>query len=243
MKAFAITDVGQSREFNQDCAFISENPIGILPNLFLVADGMGGHKAGDVAAKFAVERIVHYIETQTEEKNPLKVLQNAIGAANEQLFEKAQSNEAFTGMGTTMVAAVIAEDVLYVANVGDSRLYVVGEEIVQITRDHSLVEEMVRRGEIKKYEARNHPNKNIITRAMGTGRRLMADCFEEQLNGRKILLCSDGLTNMLEDEDIKIIIDIAGDLERAGTALVQAANNNGGMDNITVVLVDPGHDQ
>ncbi len=239
MKAFAITDVGQAREINQDCVFTSENPIGTLPNLFLVADGMGGHKAGDVAAKFAVETLVRHVERQREETNPLRVLQSAIYTANEQLFEKAQSDEALTGMGTTMVAAVIKESVLYVANVGDSRLYLLGKEILQITRDHSLVEEMVRRGELGRDQARNHPNKNIITRAMGTGRKITVDCFEERLEGQKILLCSDGLTNMLEDEDIRIIVDIAGDLEKAGAALVQAANNRGGMDNITVVLVDP----
>ena len=239
MKAFAITDVGRTREINQDYLFTSENPVGTLPNLFVVADGMGGHKAGDVAARFAVEALVRCIESQKEELNPLRVLQSAIETANEQLYDKAQNDETLTGMGTTMVAAVIKEDTLFVANVGDSRLYVLGEEIIQITRDHSLVEEMVRRGEIKREEARNHPNKNIITRAMGTSRKIVADCFEESLGGRKILMCSDGLTNMLMDEDIKIIMDQSGNLEEAGKQLVARANENGGMDNITVVLVNP----
>ena len=239
MKAFAMTDVGRAREINQDYLFTSENPVGTLPNLFVVADGMGGHKAGDVAARFAVETLVHCIETQKEELNPLRVLQSAIETANEQLYDKAQNNETLTGMGTTMVAAVIKDDTLFVANVGDSRLYVLGEEIIQITRDHSLVEEMVRRGEIKREDARNHPNKNIITRAMGTSRKITADCFEESLGGRKILMCSDGLTNMLTDEDIKIIMDQSGNLEEAGKQLVAAANENGGADNITVVLVNP----
>ena len=239
MKAFAMTDVGRTREINQDYLFTSENPVGTLPNLFVVADGMGGHKAGDVAARFAVEALVRCIESQKEELNPLRVLQSAIETANEQLYDKAQNDETLTGMGTTMVAAVIKEDTLFVANVGDSRLYVLGEEIIQITRDHSLVEEMVRRGEIKREEARNHPNKNIITRAMGTSRKIVADCFEESLGGRKILMCSDGLTNMLIDEDIKIIMDQSGNLEEAGKQLVARANENGGMDNITVVLVNP----
>ena len=239
MKAFAMTDVGRAREINQDYLFTSENPVGTLPNLFVVADGMGGHKAGDVAARFAVETLVHYIESQKEESNPLRVLQSAIAAANEQLYDKAQNNETLTGMGTTMVAAVIKDDTLFVANVGDSRLYVLDEDIIQITRDHSLVEEMVRRGEIKREEARNHPNKNIITRAMGTSRKIVADCFEETLGGRKILMCSDGLTNMLTDEDIKIIMDQSENLEETGKRLVAAANENGGADNITVVLVNP----
>lgn len=239
MRAFAMTDVGRAREINQDYVFISEHPVGTLPNLFVVADGMGGHKAGDVAARFAVETLVHCIASQEEETAPLRVLQSAIKTANEQLYEKAQNNEAFTGMGTTMVAAVIEEDTLYVANVGDSRLYVMGEEIIQITRDHSLVEEMVRRGEIRREEARSHPNKNIITRAVGTGPKISADCFEEPLDGQTILMCSDGLTNMLEDEDIKIIMDQSESLEAAGRQLVAAANENGGVDNITVVLVNP----
>lgn len=239
MRAFAMTDVGQIREVNQDYVFTSENPVGTLPNLFVVADGMGGHKAGDVAARFAVETLVHYIESQKEETNPLRVLQSAIKTANEQLYDKAQNNEALTGMGTTMVAAVIEGNMLYVANVGDSRLYVVGEEMIQITRDHSLVEEMVRRGEIRREEARNHPNKNIITRAMGTSPKVTADCFEEPLDGRQVLMCSDGLTNMLEDEDIKIIMNRSENLETAGRQLVAIANENGGMDNITVVLVNP----
>lgn len=239
MKAFARTDVGLVRELNQDYLFTSETPVGTLPNLFIVADGMGGHKAGDVAARFAVETLVRYVESETEDSSPLRVLQRAIETANEQLYEKAQNNEAFTGMGTTMVAAVIKEDILYVANIGDSRLYVVDEEIIQITRDHSLVEEMVRRGEIKREEARNHPNKNIITRAMGTSRKIVADCFEEPLSGQKVLMCSDGLTNMLTDEDIRMIMEESVNGQNAVDKLVETANENGGADNITVVLVNP----
>lgn len=239
MKAFAMTDVGRVRELNQDYLFTSETPVGTLPNLFVVADGMGGHKAGDVAARFAVETLVHCVESQTEESNPLRVLQSAIETANEQLYDKAQNNEALTGMGTTMVAAVVKDDMLYVANIGDSRLYVVDKKIVQITRDHSLVEEMVRRGEIKREEARNHPNKNIITRAMGTSPKIVADCFEEPLKGQKILMCSDGLTNMLTDEDIRIIMEQSEKPEETVERLVTVANENGGLDNITVVLVNP----
>jgi protein phosphatase len=239
MKAFAITDVGRIRELNQDYVFTSETPVGTLPNLFVVADGMGGHKAGDVAARFSVETLVHYVETQETERNPIRVLKGAIETANEKLYEKAQNNEALAGMGTTMVAAVIKDGILYVANVGDSRLYVVDEELVQITKDHSLVEEMVRRGEIKREEARNHPNKNIITRAMGTGPRIAADCFEEVLHGRRVLMCSDGLTNMVTDQDIKDIMNQTDNLNEAVEKLVAEANGNGGVDNITVVLVNP----
>ena len=159
--------------------------------------------------------------------------------ANGKLLDLAQNNEQLQGMGTTMVAAVLEGDTLYVANVGDSRLYVVEETITQITRDHSLVEEMVRRGEIDKEEARSHPNKNIITRAIGTAPQIAVDCFEEKINQETtILLCSDGLTNMIEDTGIFSIVRNASHLEEAGKQLIKLANENGGKDNITVLLVN-----
>lgn len=239
MKTFAITDVGQARDMNQDYMFASENPIGNLPNLFVVADGMGGHNAGDVASRLAIETLVRWILEHTEETNPLIIFQKAIEEVNGELLELSQNNEQLQGMGTTMVAAVLDGDILYVANVGDSRLYVVEEDIKQITRDHSLVEEMVRRGELSKEEARNHPNKNIITRAIGTSAQIAVDCFEEKITkGTTILLCSDGLTNMIEDTGIFSIITEAPDLETAGKRLVAVSNLNGGKDNITVVLAN-----
>lgn len=237
MKTFAITDVGQAREMNQDYMFTSENPIGNLPNLLVVADGMGGHNAGDVASRIAIETVVRWILEHEEETNPLVIFRKAIEEANGELLDLAQNNEQLQGMGTTMVAAVMDDDMLYVANVGDSRLYVVNEEMKQITRDHSLVEEMVRRGEIDREEAKNHPNKNIITRAIGTSPQIAVDCFEKIITpDDTILLCSDGLTNMIEDMDIFSVVRRDTDLETAGKELVAMANENGGKDNITVVL-------
>ena len=148
------------------------------------------------------------------------------------------------GMGTTLVVATVIGDSIYIANVGDSRLYLVNEEIQQITRDHSLVAEMVNMGEIDKKSARTHEKKNIITRAIGADSELVADYFEiEYSSGDIILMCSDGLTNMVEDEDIKNIINKGEELDLTAHKLVDTANNNGGKDNISVLLVRLNHDE
>lgn len=240
MKAFSITDVGMKRHMNQDFVFSSENAIGNFPNLFIVADGMGGHKAGDYASRVCVQTVIESVSNSTL-KTQIGVLEEAIGAANKRIFEDATGNSDLEGMGTTLVAAVVVENnILYVANVGDSRLYVVDEEeIRQITEDHSLVEEMVKNGELERSEARFHPNKNVITRAIGTSKHVVADYFEVQLKPEdKILICSDGLSNMIEDREIQYIINYySGDMEKAATELIKKANINGGKDNISVVLV------
>lgn len=240
MKSYSITDVGQKRTVNQDFVFTSETPVGNLPNLFVVADGMGGHKAGDFASSYAVEVLLSTIR-EDENSNPVKIIRAAIETANTQLLREASDNEAMSGMGTTMVLVTIVGHYAYVANVGDSRLYLVDEnKISQITKDHSLVEEMVRMGEISRDDARNHPDKNIITRALGAGRDVDVDFFDVRLTpGDILLLCSDGLSNMVPDEDIRQVILTSETLEEAGRRLVSMANDNGGRDNIAVVLVEP----
>lgn len=242
LKAFSITDVGQKRKMNQDYVFASAEPVGRLPNLFIVADGMGGHNAGDFASKFTVDTLVEAIRLSSE-TNPIKLMRRAIEYANASLIKKAQEEEALKGMGTTLVAATIVKNYLYVANVGDSRLYVVGEDIKQITKDHSLVEEMVRLGEIRKEDAKNHPDKNIITRAIGAKLNVDIDFFDVKLFEKDIvLICSDGLTNMIEDKDIKLILKIEEELPEKAKKLVDVANENGGKDNIAVVLVEKTED-
>lgn len=240
MKSYSITDVGQKRTVNQDFVFTSENPVGNLPNLFVVADGMGGHKAGDFASSYAVEVLLSTIR-EDENSNPVKIIRAAIENANTQLLREASDNETMSGMGTTMVLVTIVGHYAYVANVGDSRLYLVDEnKISQITKDHSLVEEMVRMGEISRDDARNHPDKNIITRALGAGRDVDVDFFDIRLTpGDILLLCSDGLSNMVPDEDIRQVIRTSETLEETGRRLVSMANDNGGRDNIAVVLVEP----
>lgn len=240
LKTFSVTDIGRRRKLNQDYVYTSRAPVGQLPNLFIVADGMGGHNAGGYASKLAVTTIVEEVRGMDAEE-PAAVLNRAIDVANAAVYEKAGAVCEFEGMGTTVVAATCGEDMLYVANVGDSRLYVIdSQEIRQITRDHSWVEEMVRNGGLGREEARNHPKKNIITRAVGVEERVRTDFFSVELKeGDLVLMCTDGLTNMLEDEEIRRILDGAGDIAGKAEELVRRANENGGRDNISVILIEP----
>lgn len=240
IKTFSLTDIGRKRKVNQDYVYTSEQPIGNLPNIFIVADGMGGHNAGDYASKVTVETIVEEV-TSCFEKNPIMIMAKAIEAANGVIYKKSHENSEFEGMGTTVVAAVFIGGYLQVANVGDSRLYIINDkEIRQITRDHSLVEEMVRMGGIPRTEARNHPDKNIITRAVGVNEAVEADFFTVELTeGDTVLMCTDGLTNMLEDEEIRMTISGGRDIVEKAQELVKTANKNGGRDNISVIIIEP----
>ncbi|MCH5332749.1 MAG: Stp1/IreP family PP2C-type Ser/Thr phosphatase [Agathobacter sp.] len=239
MRTYSVTDTGILREMNQDFCFASEQPVGNLPNLFIVADGMGGHRAGDYASRFTTHRIVASV-TRNKEKEPISILKEAITTANQILMEEAREDEEKYGMGTTIVAATILADRLCVANIGDSRLYVVGDGIRQVTVDHSYVEEMIRRGKVDANAAKRHPNKNIITRAIGATEDVEADFFEVELaEGEKILLCTDGLTNMVDDTVICEIMRSGKSPEEKARQLVDLANQNGGRDNITVVIVEP----
>ena len=243
MKAFALTDVGQRRKINQDCVYASVEPVGNLPNLFIVADGMGGHKAGDFASRFAVNAVRESIGA-SQETNPIKLIRDAIELANRGILRESDEHEEMRGMGTTIVVTTIIDRYAYTANVGDSRLYLLGDTLNQITKDHSLVEEMVRLGEITEAEARNHPDKNIITRAVGATSNVDIDFFDYKVGpGGIILMCSDGLSNMVEDEDIRRILRRTISIEEKARVLVETANENGGKDNIAVILVEPDSDE
>lgn len=238
LKTFSITDVGRKRQMNQDSVFSSEVSIGNLPNLFIVADGMGGHKAGDYASKCTVETMHECVE-RSFEKDPAVILKEAIEEANRNIHAKAQEDAEYAGMGTTVVAATILGNHLQIANVGDSRLYIINEDIKQITKDHSLVEEMIRMGGIDRESARNHPDKNIITRAVGVSEQVLIDFFSVELTKQDtILMCSDGLTNMLDDEEILMIVRGQRDVVEKAQQLVHMANERGGRDNISVVLLE-----
>lgn len=238
MQTFSITDTGRTRNVNQDYVFCEENEIGSFPNLFIVADGMGGHNAGDTASRMCVEEVVSQIEKSTK-VTPIGILEQAVAAANEKVYQTSLEDKALQGMGTTIVATVVLGDTAYIINVGDSRLYVYKDTLRQVTVDHSLVEEMVQSGKIHKEDMRTHPNKNIITRALGTNIDVKADCFEIEVNeGNVLLLCSDGLSNMLEDEKMEMIIrENKDDMKTAGEQLVKEANDAGGKDNISVILI------
>lgn len=244
MKTFSMTHVGRRREMNQDYMYTSETAVGNLPNLFLVADGMGGHAAGEYASKFTIEKMVEKIGSSSG-KEPVALIKEAVEKVNVQLLAEAEADAAKAGMGTTIVAATVIDGRLYAANVGDSRLYVINREhITQITRDHSLVEEMVRMGEMDKEVAKDHPDKNIITRAVGVLPEVAVDFFEITLAEEDtILMCSDGLTNMVEDSEIKRIVLGQRDIVEKAERLVETANQNGGRDNITVVLIEPFSDE
>ena len=238
MRAYAATDVGRVRKVNQDYIFCSMRPVGKLPNLFIVADGMGGHKAGDLASRYTVETLIENIKNSHSD-NPITIINDAIVNANTRLLEKAEESEDYTGMGTTLVVCTIIGESMYVANVGDSRLYLYDEKLSQITRDHSLVEEMVALGKLNRDEARKHKRKNVITRAIGGGKEVMADFFEAELTaGNRIVMCSDGLSNMVDDREIEQVLSSDLSIEDKTRKLIDRANENGGMDNIAVVIVE-----
>ena len=231
------TDKGRKRNNNQDSIFVSDKPVGPLPNLYLVADGMGGHAAGDFASRYAISIVIDFVSKSTV-ANPISLLRRALVYASNELYKESEKDKDKMGMGTTMVASVIMDDKLYVANIGDSRLYIINDDIKQVTMDHSLVEELIRSGQLERNKGRNHPEKNIITRAMGSRDEAMPDFFELDIKeGDKILMCSDGLSNMVEDDEIRDIVSEDGDLERVVDYLISRANYYGGNDNISVVVV------
>lgn len=243
MKLYAKTDVGRKREINQDYVYVTDRQIGPFPNLLVVADGMGGHKAGDFASKYTVKVLREELEKTSLDK-PQEILRSVVSTANHKLIEVSQTDVKLEGMGTTLVAATVIGNTLYFSNVGDSRLYLINDKIRQISKDHSLVEEMVRLGGIKAEEAKHHPDKNIITRAMGVKEDVEADIYEYRLRkGDIILMCTDGLSNMVEDEDMFDIVKSARDIVEAVLMLIEKANSNGGRDNIGVVMAQPLADE
>lgn len=238
MLSYGKTDIGLKRSMNQDSLYYSDEPVGNLPNLYIVADGMGGHKAGDYASSYAVRRFVEFAK-RCEDANPITIMKKGIRTVNEGILAASREKEELSGMGTTFVIAVVEDHHLYVANIGDSRLYVLSKDAIrQITLDHSLVEELIRTGQLDPLKVRNHPEKNIITRALGVSEEAVPDFFELELHmDEKVLMCSDGLTNMVEDDEILNIITEAGRPRAAVERLIERANYYGGKDNIAALVV------
>ena len=238
MRVFGKTDVGLVRKINQDFIFYSRESVGAFPNLFIVADGMGGHNAGDFASRYAVECFLSYIKNSKPDAL-IRMVDEGIKYANKKIMEKAAEDENLRGMGTTMVVAYIEDGQLFVANIGDSRLYLLDKQINQVTEDHSFVATLVRAGELTPAEARVHPDKNVITRAVGAAENAKVDFFEVDIEpGDQILMCSDGLSNMVEDEVLYDIVKntYIGDVV---DGLIDEAKRNGGSDNIAVIVIDP----
>ena len=237
MQACALTDIGRRRHINQDFIFESTKPVGAFPNLFILADGMGGHKAGDYASKYLVETMVGYV-SKTTVNDPVRVMNNALMLSNAMIYHKSMEEEELSGMGSTLVAAVIEDDVMTVCNVGDSRLYLIRDDITQVTRDHSYVQEMIDKGMMERGSKEYYKKKKYLTRAVGSEESVRADYFEvELMDGDYILLCSDGLTNMVDDDRLLSLISGNGSLEYKARKLIADANEGGGLDNIAVILI------
>ena len=240
MKIAAKSDKGLVRSNNQDSYAAGELPGNVA--WAVVCDGMGGAAGGNVASATAVKLISEKIATcyhaGMSDGSIKNLLISAIESANMLVFDTAGQNEALFGMGTTVVAVIINVDRVYVACVGDSRVYIVSESMFQVTTDHSVVQNMIDNGEITKEEARFHPQKNVITRALGVDRDIRVDFFQEEIDKDKdiVLLCTDGLTNYVDEPTIYSIAKNSSRYEIADE-LVKTANDNGGGDNITVVVL------
>ncbi len=236
MKVLYQSDVGRMRSQNQDCVFATASPQGKLPNLMIVADGMGGHRAGDYASRRAIEELTARIRTSQYE-NPFLIVSDAVRQTNRVLYLKSSEEEEYRGMGTTMTLAYLDRNVLHAYQIGDSRLYLMSDGLKQVTVDHSYVEEMLRKGLIERDSPEYRQKKNIITRALGGNDFIAADYYEEQVHtGDQILLCSDGLSNMVSDTQIEDILRSDTTLRQKTESLIWLANENGGQDNISVVL-------
>lgn len=239
MNGMGISDIGRVRMRNEDSIFVSNEPIGALSNLYIVADGMGGHKAGDVASSMAIDAFCRYVKCAEQGEEPLDILIGAANSANSEVYEMAKAHEECSNMGSTIVACSISDNNAYIAHIGDSRLYKLADNIEQITSDHSLVAELVKAGVITEAEARVHPQRNTITRALGTESSVVADGIILPIaDGDKLLMCSDGLSGMLTDEEIKAIADLDESLDKRLENLVAEANEKGGADNISAIIIE-----
>src|SRR5579885_1908267 len=237
-----VTDVGRKRERNQDnvTQYIptDEDVLEQKGALFVVCDGMGGHAAGEVAAELGVNTIrdAYYA---SRSKDTINALAAAIETANDAIYNRAREHPELSGMGTTCVAAALVDGRAFIVNIGDSRAYLVRDgKMRQITRDHSWVAEQVRVGLLTEDQARNHSHRNVITRSLGTQPNVMADLFVETMqNGDRLLLCSDGLHGYVEHDEIEREMVEHSDPDLAAQNLINMANENGGPDNITALIV------
>lgn len=236
----ALTDVGLIRKDNQDSYFASKD---LEFPLFILADGMGGHNTGNIASNMAVENIQNFFSTNKDKlvskENIINSIKESIKDANYQIYNKSLTDKKYSGMGTTVTLAYILDSIIYIGHVGDSRAYYIGNaEIEQITEDHSLVNELVRKGSITATEASGHPKKNIITRAVGTSSKVEIDIYEKEYElNHNLLICSDGLTDMIGDKKILEIINKKEDIIIKCNMLIENAKDKGGLDNITVILL------
>lgn len=234
-----LTDIGLIRENNQDSYFISKD---IEFPLFVVADGMGGHKAGNIASSMAINIIKNsfkYNKDLKTEEDVISTIKESIEKANHEIYKESLINNKYSGMGTTVTLAYLLNNKIYIGHVGDSRAYYINKKnIEQITEDHSLVYELIKDGSITIAQGENHPKKNTITRAVGTSDKLQVDIYIKKYEkDHKLLIASDGLTDMVKDEEIFKIISGNNNVVKKSKDMVKVAKNKGGLDNITIILV------
>ncbi len=241
MQAVTLTDQGQVRAYNEDSTNAVQNSLGEY--LVVVADGMGGHQAGDIASALAVESLQLSWEDEKEGFRPGRAeawLLHTIQRANETILSVSKEKPEYAGMGTTLVAAVCSKEFITIGHVGDSRGYLFGDNVLdQKTSDHSLVNELVKSGQLSEEEAEDHPRKNVLLRALGTDKNVKVDIhtFEWEEN-EAALFCSDGLTNKVSDNQLQDVMNSDQTLEEKAAELIRLANEAGGEDNITVAIVE-----
>lgn len=236
MRWAQVTDTGLIRALNEDSLCVSTD-IG----LFAVADGMGGHRAGEVASGMTLQLLERELGKRLKEgEKPENALIDSIKEANRTIFELSGQNPEYTGMGTTVTACLKQGEEIFVAQVGDSRAYLLrDDEIIRLTEDHSLVQELVKNGGITEEQAFAHPQRNVLTRALGTELSLVVDLYRVGvIPGDLLLLCTDGLTGYLRPDDLLFIIRSSPDLDEAVHNLLEKALQSGGADNVTIVLVE-----
>jgi protein phosphatase len=246
MKYSMASDVGKVRKNNEDYCKgeIIETKDGEI-GIFAIADGMGGHKKGEVASELAVENIIDFLKNNLVQNDNVKIsyitdiLKQAYNDVNTIIYSRSHIDSECSGMGTTLTTAVVYKNKIYIGNVGDSRCYILEDNVIkQITKDHSLVEELMEKNMITEEEARKHPQRNVITRALGTDKIVIVDIYENNIeNKSKVILTTDGLTNYVTQDQIKEILNNNENIEKNCEKLVKLANDKSGRDNISVIYI------
>ena len=240
MRYSALTDLGLVRRNNEDSLFARDSAVGRLENLFIVADGMGGHVGGEYASAFVVSKIPDLLEKRQKEESVSDALLFVTDRVNKALYQLSRNDRRLQGMGSTLVMLSLGGGEAHVVNVGDSRMYYYNGKLEQITHDHSLVDEMVAKGKLTRDDPFYAANKNVITRAMGISAYVEPDAFRVPLEtGCRLLLCSDGLSGMVDDAVIAEVLSAEPDTAAAAEKLMELAMKGGGKDNVTVILIDP----
>lgn len=249
MKFICSSDIGRVRKNNEDSCdgVIVCTKSGIKVGIFAIADGMGGHNKGEVASKLAIESVIEFLSNNIEKREDVNInlidetIKKAYGIANTVVYEKSKSDISYDGMGTTLTIAIIVNEDIAIANIGDSRCYIYNKEtgLLKITKDHSIVEELVNANVITEKEAMVHPDRNKITRAVGTEPTIVVDIYKEKfISGDTVMLSTDGLSGAVDKCDMEEILACDIDLDNKSQKLIEIANEKYGKDNITVVLVD-----